>query len=79
MTSVQIRAYIKVSRDEHFFQKNTDAEMLVRGDDSSWPFTMPLMHINMLPTMRGLFGDLDSKIDTLSIYLVECVSVCYPS
>ena len=37
---------------------------------------MPLTHINMLPTMRGLFGDLDSKMDTLSIYLAEHVSVC---
>ena len=37
---------------------------------------VPLTHINMLPTMRGLFGDLDSKLDTLSIYLAECVSVC---
>ena len=37
---------------------------------------VPLMHKNMLPTMCGLFGDLDSKIDTLSIYLAERASVC---
>ena len=35
-----------------------------------------LTHRNMLPTMRGLFGDLDSKLDMLSIDLVECVFVC---
>ena len=35
-----------------------------------------LTHINMLPTMVGLFGDLDNKLDTLSIYLAEHVSVC---
>ena len=48
--------------------------MLVHGDDSSWPFPMPLTHRNMLPTMHGMFGDLDSKLDTLSIYLAERVS-----
>ena len=37
---------------------------------------MPLTHINILPTMCDLFGDLDSKLDMLSIYLVERVSVC---
>ena len=37
---------------------------------------MPLTHRNILPAMRGLFGDLDNKLDTLSIYLAERVSVC---
>ena len=37
---------------------------------------MPLTHINILPTMRGLFGDLEKKMDTLSIYLAERVSIC---
>ena len=37
---------------------------------------VPLTPRNMLPTMRGLFGDLDSKLDTLSIYLAEHVSIC---
>ena len=75
MTSVQIIAYIEVSCDEHFFQKNTDVGMLARGDDSSWPFPMPLTHINMLPTMHGLFSDMDNKLDTLSMCLTEYVSI----
>ena len=37
---------------------------------------VPLTHINILPTMSGLFGDMDDKLDTLSIYLDERVSVC---
>ena len=37
---------------------------------------VPLTFRNMLPTMRGLFGDLDSKLDTLSIYLAESMSIC---
>ena len=37
---------------------------------------VPLTHRNMLPTMRSLFGDLDNKLDTLSIYLDEHVSIC---
>ena len=37
-------------------------------------FPVPLAHINMLPTMHGLFGDLDSKLDMLSIYLAERMS-----
>ena len=37
---------------------------------------VPLTHRNMIPTMHGLFGDLDNKLDTLSIYLAECVSAC---
>ena len=37
---------------------------------------VPLTPRNMLPTMCGLFGDLDNKLDTLSIYLVEHMYVC---
>ena len=37
---------------------------------------LPLTHRKIVPTMRCLFGDLDNKLDTLSIYLVERVSVC---
>ena len=37
---------------------------------------VPLMHRNILPIMCGLFGDLDGKLDTLSICLAERVSIC---
>ena len=37
---------------------------------------MPLTHINILPMMHGLFGDLDNKLDMLSIYLAKHVSIC---
>ena len=38
-----------------------------------------LMHKNMLPTMCDLFGDLDSKLDTLSIYFLNvCLFVNLP-
>ena len=39
-------------------------------------FLLPLTHRNMLPTMHGLFGDMDRNLDTLSIYLAERVFVC---
>ena len=42
-------------------------------------FPMPLTDINMLPTMCGLFGDMENKLDMLSIYLAEHVSACFPS
>ena len=78
MISVLIEADVKVSRRDIRwvpFQKKADAKMLAQGHNSSWS-----LHAfnaqNLLPTMRGLFSDLNGKLEMLSIYLVEHVPVC---